>query len=43
MSAKPYRAKPGDFEVRILPDGRCEFSGPVDVKLLRFSDDKRVY
>ena len=29
--------------LRILPDGRCEFNGPVDVRLLRFSDDKRVY
>jgi len=22
-------------------DGRCEFSGPVDVRMLRFTDDRR--
>ncbi len=29
--------------LRILPDGRCEFTGPIDVRMLRFSDDKRVH
>jgi hypothetical protein len=28
--------------LRVLPDGRCEFTGPIDVRMLRFSDDKRV-
>ncbi|HUU42248.1 MAG TPA: hypothetical protein VMX57_00625, partial [Planctomycetota bacterium] len=29
--------------LRIGPDGRCEFTGPVDVRMLRFTDEKRVW
>ncbi len=29
--------------LRILPGGVCDFTGPVDIRMLRFSDDKRAY
>jgi len=29
--------------LRIGPNGRCEFTGPVDVRMLRLTDEKRVY
>ncbi len=29
--------------LRVLPNGRCDFTGPVELKVLRFSDDARVW
>jgi hypothetical protein len=29
--------------LRIRDDGRCDFTGPVGVRIMRFSDDMRVY
>jgi len=29
--------------LRVAPDGRCDFSGPVDIRMLRFTEDKRSY
>jgi hypothetical protein len=29
--------------LRVRPDKTCDFSGPVDVRMLRFTDDKRTY
>ena len=29
--------------LRVAGDGRCDFSGPVEVRMLRFSDEKKVY
>jgi len=28
--------------LRVAGDGRCDFSGPIDVRMFRFTDDKRV-
>ena len=28
--------------LRILPDGTCDFTGPVDTRLIRFADDMRT-
>jgi hypothetical protein len=30
---KPYKRKPGEFEIRILPDGRVFMSAPDDALL----------
>jgi len=29
--------------LRVLPNGTCDFSGPVEVRMLRFTDEKKVY
>ena len=29
--------------LRIQPNGRCEFTGPVEVRMLRITEDKRVH
>jgi len=29
--------------LRVNPDGTCDFTGPVEVRMLRLTDDLRVY